>query len=60
MIIPAKLGNHTSGLDHDMPSNEKSLRGQTILVGKNSFALNGKSNKIRKGQPSIAKAISLR
>ena len=37
MIIPAKLGNHTSGLDHDMPSNEKSLRGQTILVGKNSF-----------------------
>jgi len=37
MIIPAKLGNHISGLDHDIPSNEKSLRGQKSLVGKNSF-----------------------
>ena len=46
MIIPDIFGNHISGLDHGIPSKEKSVNGYSSFVGKYSFEWNGKSNKI--------------
>ena len=59
MIIPDIFGNHISGLDHGIPSKEKSVNGYSSFVGKYSFEWNGKSNKIWNGQANIANAIFL-
>ena len=59
MIIPEIFGNQTSGLDHGMPSKEKFVNGYKSLVGKYSFAWNGKSNNIWNGQANMANAIFL-
>jgi len=46
MMIPDIFGNQISGLDHGIPSKEKSVNGYRSFVGKYSFEWNGKSNKI--------------
>ena len=52
-------GNQISGLDHGIPSNEKSVIGQSNFVGKNALLWNGKSSRMWKGQAHIANAIFL-
>jgi len=58
MIIPDIFGNHISGLDHGIPSKEKSVNGYNSFVGKYSFEWNGKSNKIWNGQANCMSSES--